>query len=203
MRPDDAEQPGPHPLPPDDLANRNLPIVHHAGPWLRLYQLRHHPLYFGSSGLNRFDDPLREFGVLYVGADIHCVFIEIYGRVPGLRITLTYTAVASYHLARVEASVALRLVDLTGPGLAQIGADERLCSGDYRIAQRWSRALWSHPERPDGILYRSRHDPSRLCVAIFDRAEASISSVRLGSLIEARHADLLQELLDAYGFGIV
>jgi hypothetical protein len=35
-----------------------------------------------------------------------------------------------------------------------------LTSGSgYKNSQRWSRALRAHPSKPDGIYYRSRHDP--------------------------------------------
>jgi hypothetical protein len=70
---------------------------------------------------------------------------------------------------KLDAARPLRLVDLTGPGLAQLGADARLWSGSIRIAQLWSQALFNHPEQPDGIYYLSRLNPARCCAAIFDR----------------------------------
>ena len=45
--------------------------------------------------------------------------------------------------------------------------------GVLYIAQRWSRALWEHPQQPDGIIYRSRHDPSKVCAALFDRCASA------------------------------
>lgn len=94
----------------------------------------------------------------------------------------------------------LRLVDLTGSGLARIGADARLTSSDYGISQRWALALWAHPEQPDGILYPARRDPSRHSVAIFDRAADAVSAVRLGSLIEPPLDTVLADVMDTYGF---
>jgi RES domain len=85
--------------------------------------------------------------------------------------------------------------------LARIGADNRLGTGDYRIAQRWSHVLWVHPDEPDGMFYRSRHDPSRTCLAIFDRAADAVSASNVGSFVERAHLALLAEILDAYDIG--
>lgn len=107
-----------------------------------------------------------------------------------------------YALARVESSRPLRLVDLTGPGLARLSADERLASGDYLVAQRWALALHAHSERLDGLYYRARHDPSRFSVAIFDHAADSLTVQGLGSLAAPSNAALLTDLLETYGFGM-
>jgi hypothetical protein len=53
--------------PPHDLKERELPIVRLEGPWLRLHAAGREPVFFGRMGLNRFDDPEGEYGVLYVG----------------------------------------------------------------------------------------------------------------------------------------
>ena len=87
------------------------------------------------------------------------------------------------------------------PGLARIGADERLCSGSHRVAQVWSLSLWSHPDQPDGILYRARHDPERLSVAIYDRASQGLTTQALGPLIDM--GDEIFAILDHYNFGLM
>ena len=97
----------------------------------------------------------------------------------------------------------LRLVDLSGPGLAHVGADGRLLSGDYRVAQRWSLAFHCHRDRPDGHLYRSRHDLSRTCIAVFDRAEAAIDLIPLPGLIAPENAALLARIITTYGFRLI
>lgn len=195
--------PGPHPLPPPDLPSRELPIVTATGPWFRLHRAGRDPLHFGRSAVFRFDDPEGQYGVLYVGEDPHCAFIETFGRGPNAAGVVTLAALAERELARVDASQPLRLVDLTGPGLARLGADGRLCSGDYVIAQVWARAFWAHPSQPDGILYRSRHDPSRACAAIFDRAAPFLQATRLPGLADPANRSLLAAILDAYGFGLI
>ena len=86
------------------------------------------------------------------------------------------------------------MVDLTGPGLARLGADERLCAGGHAVAQRWALALWTHPSRPDGLYFRARHDPSRFCVAIYDRAADAVHAIPQNSLIEPSHIALLADV---------
>jgi hypothetical protein len=200
--PPEGGRPGPHPPPPGDLARRPLPLLQSTGPWFRVHRLEYAPIFFGRSGKSRFDAPGGEYGMLYAGVDARCAFIETLGHNTGIR-SLNVIDVRTRGLARIETDRPLRLIDLTGPGLTRLGADERLCSGDHAIAQRWSLLLWQHPERPDGLHYRSRHDPSRLCVTIYERAADALSAIHLGSLTDPEHEALLGELLDTYGFGLV
>lgn len=200
--PPEGARPGPHPPPPDDLARRRLTLRETDQAWFRIHSNSRDPLFFGRSGHNRFDAPAAEYGILYAGADAYCAFIETFGHATGDQVVTT-GALGSRALTRIEALRPLRLVDLTGAGLARLGADERLCSGDYTIAQRWSLALMQHPEQPDGLLYRSRHDPSRLCAAIHDRGSAAIRAVSLGLLTDSEQRDRLAALLDTYGFALI
>jgi hypothetical protein len=172
------------------------------GPWVRSHASHHGPIYFGGSGVNRFDAPANQYGVLYVAEDIHGAFIESFGRQLGRR-RLTVARIAARTFSRVRQSRPLRLVDLEGPGLSRIGADNRLTDGSYDLSQRWALALYEHPDRPDGLLYRSRHDPSRLCAAIFDRASSALTATSLGSLADANNAALLADLLDTYEYSLI
>lgn len=63
--------------------------------------------------------------------------------------------------------------------------------------------LHDHPDVPDGIRYRSRHDPSLVCLAIFDRASERLLAERSGSLVEPRNVRLLSAILDRYDFGLL
>lgn len=47
----------------------------------------------------------------------------------------------------------------------------------YDVPQAWSKALFDHPLRPDGISYYSRHDDKGLCYAIFDRARNAVREI--------------------------
>ena len=200
-----SDGPGPHPEPPDDLTDRRLPLqtIGRPSAFIRVYRLDRAELEFSRSPAGRFNAPGGEYGVLYAGSDPHCAFIETFGR------DLRHRLVAGVELkaralARIELRRRLRLVDLSGPGLATLGADGRLCTGDYAIAQRWSLALWRHPDQPDGLLWRSRFDPSRTCVAIYQRAGPPAVTARpLGGLMDPKHARLLTDLLNTYQFGLI
>ncbi|RYG62647.1 RES domain-containing protein [bacterium] len=167
-------------------------------------------LYFGSRatpGAWRFDAPSGEYGVLYAGADPAAAFIETFGHETGARVPpfVTRTELERRHLSELHASRPMRLVDLRGPGLARMGADGALATGlDYGLTQRWSRALHAHPRRPDGLLFRARHDPSRHAIALFDdRVADALSSQSLGSLAAPKNVVLLGHLLDRYKFALL
>jgi RES domain len=168
---------------------------------VRIHRTRHLATFFGRSIDGRFDAPLGEHGVLYAAEDVYTAFVETFGQSTGVN-TVTTTALAERSLSRVEVIRPLRLVDLTGPGLARIGADERLCSGEHEVAQRWAAAIWRHPSQPDGLLYRARHDPSRRCLALYDRAETAVRVTLLGGMLDPALSGTLGDILDTYAFGL-
>lgn len=193
----------PHPEPPVNLFERSLPLVEFAGPWFRIHQSKYDPLYFGYAGENRFTAPVREYGILYVAHDEYGAFIETFGQSTGIN-TVTSSALNQRSISRIHSERSLRLVDLTGPGLAQLGADARLSTEvPHNVARRWARALWQHPDLPDGICYRARHDPSRLCSALYNRAESDVRAVLIANLLSPIFAEKLAEILDTYQFGLV
>lgn len=194
--------PGLHPKPPADPSALRLPIRYFDRPWFRLHQCRYEPLYFGKTGGNRFDAPSGEYGILYCGSDAHCAFIETFGQSTGIKIVTT-TSLAERCLCTIKAQRPLALVDLTGPGLAQLGCDERLCAGEHNMAQQWSLAFWSHTEQPDGLYYRARHDPSRFSMALYDRAFAVLHVTRSATLLADHNIKLLANILNTYNFGLI
>jgi hypothetical protein len=193
--------PSSHPDPPTDLALRRLIVRTFRGPWFRIHRLRRAAIFFGRSSVNRFDAPAGEFGVLYVGRDVRCAFIETFRHATGVRL-LDRRELASRGIARVDVARPLRLVDLRGEGLARIGADAALTAGyDYGLAQRWAKALHDHRRRPDGIVYGARHHPTRTSAALFERVAPELSVVPMGAVdADPRR---LGDLLDAYDFGLV
>jgi hypothetical protein len=90
---------------------------------------------------------------------------------------------------------AARVVDLTGQQLAGLGLDARVFAGDRSVARAWSRAFHEHPDRPDGILYRSRRDPSQLALALYERDGWAFDVVTLPP-------STLLALADHYGLSI-
>jgi hypothetical protein len=141
--------------------------------------------------------------VLYLGKDEHCAFIETFGHATGIRF-VDRAELSRRSLARVIPKRPLRLLDLSGKGLARLGADARLTTGEsYDPPRSWSVAIHDHPQKPDGIVYSARHDPSRRCAAIFDRASAAFDVDLLGCLADPANAQLLGDILDTYDFGII
>ena len=172
------------------------------GPWYRVYLADRDPIHFGRAGLNRFDDPSGRYGVLYAAEAFEGAFIETFGRNPGVNV-VRESQLARRSLALIEADRPLRLVDVTGPGLAQIGATNALTAGPHAVARRWSRALWSHPSRPDGLLYWARHDPACVCVAVFSRAARRVRAFPQGSLLDPVHLPRLGAVLRRYDFSLL
>lgn len=193
---------GAHPDPPADLATRRLPLKIDRRVWKRIHAQGKSALYFGLTMMNRFDAPLGEYGVLYISADEFGSFIETFGR-DAEKQYVTETDLRARGISNVSFRRPLRLVDLTSRGLRRIGADNRLTSSDHDVAQRWSFALYRHPEAPDGVLYRARTDPSRLSAAIFDRASSAVRGKWVGGLWDPDMRMVVQRILDHYGFGLV
>ena len=150
------ELPGDHPPPHSELDGQEPLIVHlHKGEILyRHHQSIHDPLFFGMTGRYRFDDPdcpsAGSFGVLYAGADPECCLLESCGSTTGVP-AVSAAYLDARQIARLELTEDLRFIDLVEPGgLTRIGADSRLVTGSYRVAQQWSSALKEHPTNPDG-----------------------------------------------------
>lgn len=192
-----------HPEPPPDLDRRHLPLAERAGPWVRIFRSTHRdPLHFGRRPENRFDAPRGQFGVLYAADRLDGAFVEVFGRQPDLRI-LSVDSLAARSVAEISTSRALRLVDLRDEGLAATGSTGELTMGGrYPLARRWSLALWRHPDRPDGLWYRSRHVPSETSVAIFDRAHDVLTAHDHGSLLGPAYVLKVARLLDRFHFGL-
>jgi hypothetical protein len=191
----------PHPEPPKDISTARLPITKLKCAWYRIHWLKHGPLYFGTNCCFRFDAPGGEFGVCYVGKSRDAAFIETFGQTTGNRF-VQVSELKIRGLTKIDTLQPLQLVNLTGAGLSHIGADERLCSGSHPISRRWSAALYSNRHKPDGLLYRARHDPSQLCAALFDRAAAKLRAHTTIVMADAAFEPSLLGLLDRYNFGL-
>lgn len=199
--------------PPEDLSERSLPLRPYTDAAYRVYWLDRDPRYFGKDRASRFDDPEGDYGVMYAALTPEGAFAEALLPRPGV---LTHTARAgggtvpvsgamldAHGLAQVTCTSPLQCVDLCGEHLASIGADASIATGPWRISQRWSRAFFTHPSRPDAIMYRGRRDPSSLSLAIHERAGPKITVTPLGGLSEPQHAGLLAAVIRRYHVVIV
>jgi len=204
-----TDQPGEHPEPHAELPKQQ-PLLFTAPAGAVLY--RHHQkvydaLYFGTKGVYRFDDPkgpvAPEYGVLYAGADPECCLLESCGSTTGVP-AVSGAYLDARAIAEIELLEPLQFVDLVGDGgLASIGADNRLTTGSYTIAQLWSAALRQHPRKPDGIRYRSRHAPERIAYAIYQRSPGSFRVRSLGSFTDPANEAVFKNVLKTYKFALI
>jgi hypothetical protein len=198
--------PGEHHFPPDlaEFSQITLPIrsIPANEPLIRVHSASRNAIYFGRSGNSRFDAPAGEYGGLYLAINAYGAFRETVLRLTTIKV-VEIKELVKKALSIITIDRDLQLVDLTGMGLAHIGADARLTTGSYQVSQQWSLTLWKHPDRVDGIYYRSRLDPSQFCILLFeDRltdnqlVEKKIAS----SLIDYPE---LPEILNSYQYGLI
>jgi hypothetical protein len=165
--------------------------------------MSNHPVFFCKGMANRWDAPAGEYGVLYLGSDLFCAFMESIGRGVLRSRLVPRVQVQQRGFSKIRSTRSLRLVDLvTSGGLTRIGAEGSLSSGTgYKNSQRWSKALRDHPAKPDGIYYYSRHDPSRTACALYEHCGSALEIVGPPVRWDADPV-LLGSILDQYGFGI-
>ena len=169
--------------PPLDLASRKLPLSRVSGPLYRLHRSSLSGLYFGKSGRSRFDDPHQQFGVLYAALKSEAAFAEALLRQLE-RMLILESALAERALSVISLAP-ISCVNLTAHGLRRLSCDNRIANElPYRTAGLWSRALFEHPQKPAGILYRSRHNPQLTCVAVFSSFEKQLKLERTTGLLD-------------------
>jgi RES domain len=191
--------------PPADLSSR-APLIHvstEADIWYRSHSMDKDPLFFGNTITQRWDAPAGEYGVLYLGSDEFCAFMESIGRGVLRTRLVTKNQVEQKGFSKIRFAKSLRLIDLVSSGgLARVGAEGSLSSGSgYKNSQRWSKALRDHPEKPDGIYYYSRHDPARTACALYDHCASVVQPIGPPQRWNADRV-LLARILDHYGFGL-
>lgn len=180
-----ASPPGGLPPPPPDLHQRRLPLRLVKGPAFRIHGAALHCLHFGRDASRRFDDPEGRFGVLYAALQAEAAFAEVFLR----RLSWMLLREQDLH-ERVLTQITcgrLLCVDLTASGLRRVSCDNRIATETPCDAVGpWSRAFHAHPQQPDGILYRSRHNPRFQCLALFDRCQSRLTLGSTEPLMEGR-----------------
>ena len=185
------------PPPPADLTTRKLSLVTISGDLFRIHRTIHTWRYFGRNKSERFDDPQGVFGVLYASTTADAAFAEVFLR------KLASMSVAQVDLQSRAVSTfsakPLRFVELTGSGLRKLSCDNRISTEKpYQTTHLWSRALFLHPQQPDGLVYRSRHNPRFRCLALFDRCDAKLMGVRSEPLMDPPRRAWCSLQLDRY-----
>lgn len=194
------------PRPPSDLHRRPLQWAETGDEALwRIHRLIHDPFFFGPPAgvppTGRWDAPGGEFGVCYLAVgDPRFGFAETLLRGPETMVA--EGALADRGLARFEIVSPLRLVAMHGPSLVPLGATSAVSSGPHEFSREWSLALHEHPDHPDGILYRMRHDDDGFGIALFGRAASRIRYHSNRRLLDPELAGELVRWLDTYGAGV-
>jgi hypothetical protein len=196
-----------------------LPTVQLFSLLWRIHRTELHPLYFGATGLSRFDPPNTGelaarpvYRVLYAALDFDGAFVETVGHavgnaessrapeIPDVLNVVDRGFLAARSASQLVPRRPLRLADLTGNALQQLGLDMKLLVGDIRVTQALSGAIYEVGF--EGILYRSRLDPARQCAAVFDRARGKLHEdpIAIGRLTERPAVYLLREAMRHYGY---
>lgn len=194
-------------MPPAGFASRALSLIDlvPGATWRRLYQSRFpNPLGYGFSP-SRFSDPEttlippERFGVVYFGSSIKVCFVEAILRDRGVGRTHTFpiewAELEAWSCAEVRVETALRVVDLRGDGLVRMGIPTDVARASAQdLARIWSRALWAHDTKPDGLMYDSRLN-GETNVVVFDRALPKLAAIATPRLIDCR-SDLAAIITD-------
>jgi hypothetical protein len=195
-----TDEPGDLWLPPPEFARKSLQLSRLRQSWFRSHMLSNGPIYFGRAGRWSFDDPMRDFGVMYLAFDAMRAFVETFCRDPERRFVTTQS-LSERACSELICQRDLMLLDLTKTGsLTRLPADARLFSGAYTVSQAWSRAIYTHPSQPDGIVFRSRFDPAGKLVAIFDREPHDWAVKGMGTWNENR--SLLAQIIRKTGMAL-
>jgi chromosome partitioning protein len=184
--------------PPSELP---LYVLKQGSSLFRIHNRDYSALHF-SRYQTRFASPIGEYGVLYAALDVYLAFLEVIRSV-GHKIVLA-DSLKRMSLSELYPQRDLRLVNLSGSGLAKIGGDSRIVMGGYHLSQSWSQTLYEHPDRVDGIYYHSRHDNSRSCVVLYENrvlpSDLREQRVTEHNLLDRSFASDLQQILDNYGY---
>lgn len=159
--------------------------------------------YFGKTGRNRFDDPNPDpavrYGTCYFGASLAVALAEtlLHDRTPVRGFFVVGLAVIRSRFVIQFQGSPLVLADLTGAGLRRLGGHAGLSgSSSYKTTQKWSSAIYHHPDRVDGFVYMSRHKNDEKAIVLFDRASGKVRMTAATPL--ASHPEFGQAATDLY-----
>ena len=170
------------------------------------------PLYFGRSGTNRYDDPARGYGVLYLGFDLSTALMEaVFHKHRWLeegRRAITLQEVQGRMVRATGVLMDLYLADLTAPGImaGYFGLNlEQLASRDYTHTQQISARIHAMTRGRgqasfDGIRFPSRNNYPAASIALFERAATKVRVI--ADIDLADHVDW-PRFVAAYRIGVI
>lgn len=200
------------PTPPADLAARTLPLTTIDGAAWRVYPGAREAKHFNKQD-GRFNDPERQYGVLYAAQTDVGAFAErlLLGSGPfgsgrggalGAVVPVSATALQTFSLAAITFTQPVTCVDLRAvTGLKQIGAGPWLLTVPHAVSKRWSRPIFLHPSAPEGVVWSSRVGNGVVSLGFHERAKPKITAQDLGPLI--RHRKLLADAIRRFHVVIV
>lgn len=168
-------------------------------------------LYYGRSSTNRYDDPTRDYGVLYLGRDLPTALMEsVFHKHQWLADTQRSIALKEIQGRMVRAVGVMAdvlLADLTAPGImaGYFGLNlEQLANRDYTHTQQVSaqvHAMHDDDGQPlfDEVLYPSRNNYPDTSIALFEHAGTKVSVVEDIDLVD--HVDW-PRFVAAYRIGV-
>lgn len=196
------------PLPPADIARRELPLRELApGLLMRIHPRGRDPLFYSRRSAcpaaNRFDAPGDEYGVLYASPSFSACMAEtlIRARFAGASapLVLEESRLRLRCLSLLTpAAPPLRLADLSAPLFGLGFSTQVLATPDYLAPNLWSRAVHDHPARFDGIYFVSRY-ANQASVALFDRTRMTVR----GAPVPLLECAQLEEFLHQHEIALV
>jgi hypothetical protein len=169
-------------------------------------------LHFGTGATNRYDDPARSYGVLYMSFDLSTALMEsLFHQHHWHRVrsrTITLSEIRGRIVRAVGVTKQLTLADISAPGVMarEFGLNlSQLASRRYTHTQRISQQVHNLLDDRglpafDGLLYPSRNNFPARCVALFHRAQAKVVAVDDIPLV--RHIDW-PDFVDQHRIGVV
>lgn len=96
------------------------------------------------------------------------IFDDLWGPVGSIERSISSSTLHTMWVSLV--AIPLVTVFLAQKGnLSKIGTDIQLIAGEHAVAREWSLRLAQHPASIGGIQYPSRHDTSRINLALYSR----------------------------------
>lgn len=192
--------------PPPWLAMVSLPMMELplGSTLVRIHRTVNNLLFYspgpGRPPAGRFDSAGGVFGVIYLAFTFEGAFAETVLRNPARKL-VGVGEIAGRSLAVLAPSRPVKLVEMRGAGLQALGVDNAITTGPYGPCGLWADALFAHPDRPDGIVYTSRHDPDQECVALFSRPGLALELASDSVPLTEMTADVAR-VLRRYGKGL-
>jgi hypothetical protein len=125
---------------------------------------------------SRFSNPALPFKVLYLAPSKITGFWERFGeelrdQEPDCRfLSKAEIAERVWKQCSLTVTQPARLLDVrSAEVLRTLGADASTFLSTYDVTQAWAEALMNHPSDIDGIIYNSRLDAPKECVAVFGK----------------------------------